>query len=119
MYDMTPKYFGDQLDANGAPLTWGVHPGGLPTRYPGAKLLTPDEREQMVPVLTAHYSYFRLPDDVAKYMEIKDRIINGRFWLERELTNVDETDPKVVHIHMWWANPEAAMTPAAAAARGH
>lgn len=114
---ISPKYFGepDTTDANGLPLKWGVHPDGLPVRAPNAHLLRPEEVRDLMVTLTAGYAYYKLPDQSEAYLAVKDRLLNGRYWIDKEIATPDPEDPGVLHVHLSWAVPDARPSPALAA----
>lgn len=98
------KYYGGP-DENGNPLFWGTHADGFPSQVPPEEPLTEEEILSSDTIFNCDYRCFKLPEDKKEYLEVIDRVQNGVWYIQREVTKYDEKDPSTVYCHVWWVKP--------------
>lgn len=99
----TNKYRGMPQDDGGVPLNWQSHTDGYPMRVlRGDPMLTPDEIPDVGLEYDANYDCFHLPEQRDEYLQVRDKYVNGWFYIEKEREYPDPNDPSKLFVHVWW-----------------
>lgn len=98
------KYFSRTQDDHGNQLNWPGTVDGYPViGKPGAMMRT-EETEDIPLEYYFGAEMLTLPQDLARYIEIKDRITNGLWVQSREEVNYDP-EAKEYNVLITWVEP--------------